>query len=65
VIFAQDDDGSIYPVTRDELARVWVWQKGKLHSQLVMAEDAGAVIEAQRREGWHAWATPAVMMRVD
>ncbi len=62
MIFAEGDDGELLPVTREDLVRVWVWQQGRLHSQLVLASDQVEVIEAKRLEGWHAWATPPVMV---
>jgi hypothetical protein len=37
MIFAEDQDGELYPVTREQLVRVWCWQQGKLHSRLVLA----------------------------
>lgn len=64
MMFAQDEDGELFPVTREELVRVWVWQQGRLHSQLVMACDHKQVIEAKRREGWHAWATAPLVVTV-
>ncbi len=64
MIFAQDEDGELFPVRREDLVRVWVWQQGRLHSQLVMARDEADVIEAKRREGWHAWATAPLMVTV-
>ena len=65
MIFAEDDDGKLLPVTREDLVRVWVWKVGRLHSQLVMAKDQEEVIEAKRHEGWHAWATDPLMLRCD
>ena len=62
MIFAFDQDGELFPVTREQLVRVWVWQQGKLHSQLVLAADAENVIEEKRAEGWHAWATDPLMV---
>ena len=64
MIFAENEDGELYPITREELVRVWVWQRGRLHSQLVMARDQDEVIEAKRREGWHAWATAPLLVTV-
>ena len=61
MIFAEDDDGDLRPVTREDLVRVWVWQKGQLRSSLVLACDQAEVIEAHQREGWHAWATAPLM----
>ena len=65
MIFAEDEDGELYPVTREELVRVWVWQQGKLHSSLVVEAHAGQVVEEKRAEGWHAWTTEPIMMRAD
>jgi hypothetical protein len=65
MMFAEDEDGSLLPVTRDNLRRVWVWQQGRLHSQLVMRNVVGEVIEAKRRDGWHAWETDPLMLRLD
>ena len=62
MIFAHDGDGGLIPITREELATVWQWQRGKLRHQLVLAVDAPAVIESMQREGWHAWQTPPVMV---
>ena len=59
----QDGDGELFPVTREELVRVWVWQKGRLHSQLVLASDQAEVICEKQQNGWHAWVTPAVMFK--
>ena len=64
MIFAEDEDGELYPVTREQLVRVWVWQQGRLHSQLVLSTDAEGVIESKRREGWHAWATKPLLVVV-
>jgi hypothetical protein len=64
VIFAEDEDGDLFPVTREELVRVWTWQRGRLHSQLVLASDQAEVIEEKQREGWHAWATAPLMVTV-
>lgn len=65
MMFAEDEDGDLRPVTRADLVRVWAWQVGRLHSQLVLASDQAAVIEAKQREGWHAWATAPLMLRCD
>jgi hypothetical protein len=65
MIFAEDDDGDLRPVTREDLVRVWVWQQGRLHSQLVMAGDQELIIEAKRAEGWHAWATEPLLVVVN
>ena len=62
MIYAEDDDGELLPVTREDLVRVWVWQQGRLHSQLVLASDQELIIEAKREKGWHAWATPPIML---
>lgn len=64
MIFAEDEDGELYPVTKEQLVRVWVWQQGKLHSQLVLSADAEDVIESKRREGWHAWTTDPLLVVV-
>jgi hypothetical protein len=64
VIFAEDEDGELLPIAQADLARVWVWQRGRLHSQLVLSTDAAAVIEAKQREGWHAWATAPLLVVV-
>jgi hypothetical protein len=64
LIFAEDDDGALVPVTREDLVRVWVWQRGRLHSSLVLGTDAAAVIESKQREGWHAWATAPLLVVV-
>jgi hypothetical protein len=64
VIYAEDDDGALVPLTREDLVRVWAWQKGRMHSQLVLSTDAAAVIEAKQREGWHAWATAPLLVVV-
>jgi hypothetical protein len=64
VIYAEDDDGELLPIAQADLARVWVWQRGRLHSQLVLSTDAAAVIEAKQREGWHAWATAPLLVVV-
>lgn len=64
MIYAEDDDGDLRPVTREDLVRVWVWQRGRLHSQLVLASDQAEVIEAKQEEGWHAWATAPLLVVV-
>jgi len=64
VIYAEDDDGELLPIAQADLARVWVWQRGRLHSQLVLSTDAAAVIEAKQRDGWHAWATAPLLVVV-
>jgi hypothetical protein len=64
VIYAEDEDGELLPITQADLVRVWVWQMGKLHSQLVLGADAAAVIESKQREGWHAWATAPLLVVV-
>ena len=61
MIFAEGEDGELQPLTRDELVRVWAWQRGRLSSRLVLACDEAAVIEAHQREGWHAWATAPLL----
>jgi hypothetical protein len=61
MIFAEGEDGELQPLTRDDLVRVWRWQKGQLRSSLVLACDGAAAIEAHQREGWHAWATAPLL----
>jgi hypothetical protein len=61
MIFHEDEDGELLPITRDDLVRVWRWQKGQLRSSLILASDQAKVIEAHQRDGWHAWATAPLM----
>jgi hypothetical protein len=64
-MFAEDEDGELVPVTREDLVRVWAWQKGKLCSHLFLRSYAAQEIEAKRREGWHAWETDPLMLRLN
>ena len=65
MIFHDDEDGELLPITREDLVRVWWHKKGRLHSQLALASVQDEVIELKRSEGWHAWATPPLMLRAD